>query len=157
MKLAPVEDQPHYLSDFEEGATYRFGAETVSADEIVSFGRSFDMLPFHVDEAAAQKSIFGGLVASGWHSTALMMRMLVLHFFSHKGALGSPGVDTLRWQEPLRPGDRVSMVLTVKSVRPSSSKPDRGTVTLGAEMQNQDGKRVLTADLLAIYRAAPPS
>ena len=115
-----------FLEDFHVGDTDDFGGETITKDEIVSFARSFDPQPFHIDEEAARRSPFGGLIASGWHTTALVMRMIVGHFFGEEsGSLGSPGMDEIRWLKPVRPGDTLHVRVEVLEVKESRSKPDR--------------------------------
>ncbi|MBO6638803.1 MAG: MaoC family dehydratase [Roseitalea sp.] len=155
--IQPIDEQPHFFDDFAKGHVYRFGDEPVTEDAIIAFGRSFDMLPFHVDAEAAKRSVFGGLVASGWHTSALMMRMLVRHFLSPEGVLASPGIDTIRWTASVRPDDRLSMKLTIAKAEKSASKPDRGRVLFDIEILNQDQAIVMTATAITIYRTAPSS
>jgi acyl dehydratase len=85
--------------------TREFGSYEVTREEIIEFGEAYDPQPFHVDEAAASESVFGGLVASGWHTAAITMRLTVENYILESGAIGSPGVDELRWPSPVRPGD----------------------------------------------------
>mgnify|MGYP000524709655 FL=1 len=130
------------FEDFEAGQVYELGSRTVTEDEIVAFAREWDPQPFHLDPEAARESVFGGLIASGWHSGAMWMRMYVDTMLG-PAARGSPGVEELRWLAPVRPGDTLSGRLTVLDVAPSATRPDRGTVRIRGEMVNQDGVTVL--------------
>ena len=138
----PVNDR--YFEDYVEGDVYRFGSITVAADEIVAFARRFDPQSFHTDPEAAKQSPFGGIIASGWHTASLMMRLFVDHYLTHVASLASPGVDELRWLKPVRPGDTLSIRVTVLKAAPSKSKPDRGVVTSGIEVLNQANETVMT-------------
>ena len=138
----PVNDR--YFEDYVEGDVYRFGSITVAADEIVAFARRFDPQSFHTDPEAAKQSPFGGIIASGWHTASLMMRLFVDHYLTHVASLASPGVDELRWLKPVRPGDTLSIRVTVLKAAPSKSKPDRGVVTSGIEVLNQADETVMT-------------
>jgi acyl dehydratase len=137
-----------YFEDFAVGTVFDAGSVTVSAAEIVEFGTRYDPQPFHIDAEAAQASIYGGLIASGWHTAALMMRLFVDSIAADTAALGSPGVDELRWLLPVRPGDTLSVRMTVVEARVSQSKPDRGLVRGRFEVTNQDG--ALAMSLLAL-------
>src|SRR5437867_2941032 len=114
-----------YLEDFEVGETLELGSCRVTREEILEFARRYDPQPFHVDEAAARQSIYGGLIASGWHTTAMLMRLLVDRMAGVK-TMGSPGTDEIRWLKPVRPGDTLTARAVVLDVVPSRSKPDRG-------------------------------
>jgi acyl dehydratase len=143
---------PAYLEDFVVGSVDEFGAETITKEEIVAFARSFDPQPFHIDEEAAKRSHFGGLIASGWHTTALVMRMMVARFLGREsGSLGSPGMDEIRWLLPVRPGDTLHVRVEVLEVKPSRSKPDRGVVRSGYRVTNQHGQVVMTMIGLGMF------
>lgn len=146
------------LEDFAVGNAFDLGAITVSEAEIVEFARRFDPQPFHIDPAAAAQSVYGGVIASGWHTCALLMRLLVEGLLRATDTLGSPGVDTLRWLRPLRPGDTLRGRAVVAAVRPSESKPDRGVLTLHLEAYNQAGDLLLAMDGVNFVRRAvrPP-
>jgi acyl dehydratase len=133
-----------YFEDFAAGDTLALGSHTVTAAEIVAFAQQWDPQPFHVDEEAAQQSVFGGLIASGWHTAALWMRLYVDSLLGAASSQGSPGVEELRWLAPVRPGDTLTGRLEVLETTPSSRRPDRGTVRIRAEMVNGDGVVVLT-------------
>jgi len=140
-----------YFEDYRPGATEEFGRRTVDAEEIVAFARQYDPQEFHVDARAAERSSFGGLVASGWHTAAMVMRMLVDHLLA-PNCLGSPGVDEIRWLLPVRPGDVLSVRVAVTEARPSRSRPDRGTVYARVEALNQDSRAVMTMSVMFIAR-----
>jgi acyl dehydratase len=133
-----------YLEDFQPGAAREVGSRTLSKDEIVAFAREFDPQPFHVDEAAARASPYGGLIASGWHTAAVCMRLAVDGLVGQAASLGSPGVDELRWLAPVRPGDTLTARIEVLEARPSKSKPDRGTIKVRYELLNQRREVVMT-------------
>ena len=139
-----------YLEDYEPSAVYEFGSVVVEEEEIIAFARRYDPQVFHTDPAAARKTAFGGLVASGWHTAALAMRMLVDHYISHVACLGAPGADELRWLKPVRPGDTLSLRVTVLEVKRSRSKPDRGVVRSFVEVLNQDRQVVMTRQAVSI-------
>ena len=140
--------QNRYLEDYPEGAVYYFGPVTITADEIVEFGQKYDPQLFHTDPEAAQKTMYGGLIASGWHTCSLFMRLFVDHFLPRSANLGSPGVDSLRWLKPVRPGDELTLRVTVHRVKPSRSKPDRGVLYTFCEMLNQNSEVV--ASMMAL-------
>ena len=131
-----------YFEDFAAGQVYELGSRTVTEDEIVDFARQWDPQPFHVDAEAAKQSVFGGLIASGWQTGAIWMRMYVDAVLG-SAARGSPGIEELRWLAPVRPGDTLSGRLTVLEATPSATKPDRGTIRIRGEMVNQDGVTVM--------------
>ena len=133
-----------YFEDFTVGDVIELGRRTLSKESIVAFAREFDPQPFHLDEEAARASIYGGLLASGWHTAALMMRMLYDGLIRDTVSLGSPGVDELRWLKPVRPGDTLSCRMTILDCLPSRSKPDRGIVRSLMELRNQHGDVVVT-------------
>ncbi|MBK6659531.1 MAG: MaoC family dehydratase [Proteobacteria bacterium] len=133
-----------YFEDYTPGAVFEFGATVVSEQELVSFAQAYDPQSFHVDREAAAHSMFGGLIASGWHTASLTMRMLVDHYLSSVASLASPGVDELRWLAPVRPGDVLRVRVTVDDARRSRSRGDRGVVTSSVEVLNQHGVVVMT-------------
>lgn len=133
-----------YLEDFAVGERYAGGTATVDLAEIKAFAADFDPQPFHLDEAAAKASIFGRLVASGWHTVAVTMRLLVQGELRSLWGLVGLGADELRWPRPVVPGDVLSVEWEVLEVRPSASKPDRGTARLRVTTRNQRGETVLT-------------
>ena len=146
-----------WFEDCHPGDVARFGDTFMSEADIVGFAASYDPQPFHLDVEAAKDSIFGGLVASGWHTAAVVMRMIVDHYISPESSMGSPGIDELRWLKPVRPGDRLSVRMTVLEATPSRSKPDRGVVRALTEALNQNGEVVMTLRGLSLYRRRPPA
>ena len=133
-----------YFEDFAAGQTYDLGSHTFDRAAIIEFATEFDPQPFHVDEDLAQQSIYGGLIASGWQTCAIYMRLLCDGLLLQVHSMGSPGVDELRWLGPVRPGDTLSAQLKIEEVRASKSKPDRGIVMTAGELRNQAGDLVLT-------------
>jgi acyl dehydratase len=150
----PIDNR--YFEDYVEGDVHTFGSIAVDADEIVSFARRFDPQDFHADPKAAKLTPFGGLIASGWHTAGLMMRLFFEHYLTHVASLGSPGLDELRWVKPVRPGDRLSLGVTVLKATPSKSKPDRGAVTSLIEVFNQANEAVMTLKVVNIIGRRPP-
>jgi acyl dehydratase len=128
-----------YWEDFSVGDVFDLGTHTVTRKEIVDFAAQWDPQPFHVDEEAARSSSFGGLIASGWHTAALCMRLYVDALLLDAASMGSPGLDELRWLAPVRPADTLTVSLTVQDAKPSSKDPARGTLLLQWEAVNQDG------------------
>lgn len=137
-----------YLDDYTEGARYRFGEESVDAEEIMEFARRYDPQSIHTDPEAAAAGPFGGLIASGWQTAALMMRLFADNYLTANASLASPGIDELRWVRPVRPGDRLTLICETTGVRPSRSKPDRGVLTTEVTLLDRDGDPVLTATAL---------
>ncbi|MBI5570417.1 MAG: MaoC family dehydratase [Desulfomonile tiedjei] len=144
--VTPIDDR--YFEDYVPRAVYECGCIGVEEAEIIAFGQRFDPQPFHTDREAARQSPFGGLIASGWHTASLMMRLFVEHYLSRVASLGSPGVDELRWLKPVRPGDMLSLRVTVLEAKPSRSKPDRGLVRSYIEVLNQHSEVVMTMKAL---------
>ena len=131
----PVENR--YLEDYEPGSVHEFGTIAVEEADIIEFARCFDPQIFHTVPQAARDTIYGGLIASGWHTASMMMRLFVDYYLSGIASLGSPGVDELRWKKPVRPGDALSLRVTVMETKRSRSKPDRGVLTSFIEVINQ--------------------
>lgn len=147
--------EPRYFEDYVVGTALAFGSITVEEAEIIDFARRFDPQPFHTDREAARQSIYGNLIASGWHTAGLMMRLLVEHYLSPGASLGSPGVDELRWLKPVRPGDVLSVRVTVLEAAVSRSKPGRGLVRSHVEVLNQHGEAVMTMKAMNLLRCRP--
>jgi len=144
-----------YFEDYPVGAVFTGGPISVSEADILEFARRYDPQPMHVDKAAAEIGQFRGLIASGWHTGALMMQLLVAHFVPSPGNLASPGLDELRWLKPVRSGDRLSLRATVLSARRSHSKPGQGIVTGLVEVLNQDDEVVMTLRPISLMRCRP--
>ena len=149
----PIDDR--YFEDYIEGDVHRFGSITVELDEVIAFAKRYDPQNFHADPDAAKLSQFGGIIASGWHTAALTMRLFAEHYLTHVASLASPGVDELRWLRPVRPGDTLSVRVTVLRAVPSTSKPERGIVTSFVEVFNQAGEAVMTFKCVNFIRRRP--
>lgn len=132
------------FKDFAAGDVYELGSRTVTKDEIVAFAEQYDPQPFHVDESAADESIFDGLIASGWHTAAIMAQISVQSMFDDVAAAGGMGVDELRWPAPVRPGDTLSGEVHVIDTRLSVSHPDRGYVDFKMQLTNSREETVLS-------------
>ncbi|WP_288582927.1 MaoC family dehydratase [uncultured Methylobacterium sp.] len=145
-----------YLDDLAAGQVYRSGETTVSEAEIVRFAGEFDPQPFHLDAEAARATFFGGLAASGWHTAALTMRLLVDSEMRIAGGIVGAGMDEVRWPKPLRPGDTIRLESEVLEVRPSRSRPSQGLAKVRTTTLNQHGEavQVLVANLLVVRRPA---
>ncbi|MEU0193954.1 MaoC family dehydratase [Streptomyces afghaniensis] len=144
-----------YFEDYTQGATYEYDGITVTQDDIIDFATRFDPQSFHVDPAAAQHGPFGGLIASGWHTTAVMMRLLADNYLSTVASLGSPGVDELRWLAPVRPGDHLWLRVRTLDTRLSRSAPNRGIVRSLVELLNQDDLPVLRLTVVNLLSTRP--
>lgn len=133
----------HYLEDFAAGQIYRSGTVTVDVASIKRYAAEYDPQPFHLDEAAADKSFFRGLAASGWHTASLTMRLLVDGELKPAGGIVGAGLDEFRWPRPVRPGDVLRAECEVLEVRQSKSRPDQGLVKIRVTTLNQNGEAVL--------------
>lgn len=141
-----------YFEDFEVGQSSRFGEYLVTEEEVKTFAASYDPQFFHLDEEAAKHSLFGGLCASGWHTSAMFMRMLIDSLPEDHGSLGSPGVDKLKWLKPVYPGYILSVKGTVLEARPLESKPGVGMVKMAYEIINQHEDTVMSLESNAFFR-----
>ncbi len=141
-----------YFEDLAVGRSFTTAATEISAADIVDFARRFDPQEFHLDEAAAAASAFGGLVASGLHTLSLSFRLFFDLRLWPEAILGSPGMREVQWLKPLRPGDRIHAVASVVELKRSQSKPDRGVVTMRHDTFNQRGERIMTALCLHLLR-----
>ncbi|HET7229558.1 MAG TPA: MaoC family dehydratase [Longimicrobium sp.] len=144
-----------WFEDYEPGSVHETGSILVEEDEVLAFGRRFDPQVFHTDIEAAKETEYGGLIASGWHTAALMMRLYTDNYLSSVATLVSPGVDELRWLAPVRPGDELRLRVTVAEARESRSKPDRGIVRSNVEVLNQRGEVVMTLSALNFMLRRP--
>jgi acyl dehydratase len=122
---------------------------------MLDFARQFDPQTMHVDPAAARASIYGGLIASGWHTASIMMRLMVDHFISPVSSLGSTGMDEIRWLRPVRPGDRLRARVTILETRRSVRRPNTGVLHQSVEVLNQNGEVVMTSKGVGMYRTRP--
>lgn len=144
-----------YYEDFLVGEVYDYGGRTVSAQDIIRFAREFDPQTFHVDPQAAKDTAFGGLVASGWHTSALAMRMMVDGLLEGAATMASPGIDEIRWLKPVRPGDTLRVRAEITDKIPSKTRPDRGLIKFRQTIRNQDGEAVMTMISMAFFQRRP--
>ena len=150
----PVADR--HFEDFVPGQVSDFGPISIDEAEVIAFARRYDPQPVHIDRDAATAGPFGGLIASGWHTASLVMRVLVEHYLARGAALASPGVDELRWLQPVRPGDVLRVRVTVLEARRSQSKPDRGLVRTRIEALNQDEAVVMSMIAMNLFLCRVP-
>jgi acyl dehydratase len=144
-----------FFEDFHEGQVIELGERTVTEEEIIAFARQFDPQPFHIDREAAAQSIYGGVIASGWHTCSLMMRMVCDGFMVGSSSMGSPGLDGVRWLLPVHAGDTISVRYLTTRVKASSSKPDRGVVWSKWVATNQRGEDVCTIEGMGMFGRRP--
>jgi acyl dehydratase len=144
-----------YFEDFEPGQDIDLGLCTVTEEEIVAFARDYDPQPFHVDRDAAAHSIYGGVIASGWHTCGMMMRLVVDGLLGRSSSMGSPGLDGVRWLAPVRAGDTLNVRYRTVQVKASASKPDRGVVWSKWVAINQHGETVCTVEGMGMFGRRP--
>ena len=144
-----------YFEDFAPGQDIDLGTRTVTEEEIVAFAREYDPQPFHVDRDAAAHSIYGGVIASGWHTCGMMMRMVVDGLLNRSASMGSPGLDGVRWLAPVRAGDTLNVRYQTVQVKASASKPDRGVVWSKWVAINQHGQTVCTVEGMGMFGRRP--
>ncbi len=145
-----------YLEDFAVGQTFGSGRLRIDADRIKTFAAEFDPQPFHLDEQAARTSLLRGLAASGWHTAAMTMRLLVESELKPAGGIVGAGFDELRWPRPVRPGDELRVESEVLEVRPSKSRPEQGMIKVRTTTLNQNGEavQVSVGNLVVLRRPA---
>jgi acyl dehydratase len=142
-----------YFEDYVAGAVHEFGSIAVEENDVLDFGRRFVPLSYHTDPQRAKESIYGGLIASGWHTAALMMRLYTDNYLSKVANLGSPGCDELKWDKPVFPSDQLSIRVRVLETRHSESKPDRGIVRSFVEVLNQKREVVMSVKMVNFVRS----
>mgnify|MGYP000246356223 FL=1 len=147
----------YYWEDFEVGQVRQMGTVTPTREETIAFARQFDPQPFHLDDAAAKASVFGGLSASGWHTCSMAMRLMVTNFLQETSSLGSPGLESLKWPRPVFPGDTLRLQQTILETKPMGKRPDVGMVRTLWEMFNQNGDKVLHMDGWGMFRRRTPA
>ena len=147
----------YYWEDFAPGQVRETGGHSLSEDEIIEFARKYDPQPFHIDRDKAKQSALGGLIASGWQTAGLCMRMLCDLYLLESASMGSPGVDEVRWVKPVRPGDTLRLKSTVLETRASASRPDMGTVRSRSEVYNQRGELVMHMSGVGMFRRRNPA
>lgn len=150
---SPLDDR--WFTDYVPGETYEYGWRSLSAAEIVEYAERYDPQRLHTDPEWARTGPYGGLIASGWQTAGLMMRLYCDHYLSAVASLGSPGVDELRWAAPLRPDEPVRLRTTVLEARPSRSKPDRGIVRTDVALLTEDDRRPLACTALNLVLLRP--
>jgi acyl dehydratase len=139
------------FEDYVPGSVHEFGSIAVEQDEVITFARRYDPQVFHTDPELAKSTIYGGLISSGWHTAGLMMRLFAENYLSKVASLGSPGIDELRWKVPVRPGDELSIRVTVLEAKRSRSKPDRGIVRSFIEVINQNREVVMSMKAINLF------
>jgi acyl dehydratase len=144
-----------WWEDFKVGERAEMGRHTFTEDEILEFGRAFDPQPFHADPQAAKQSFFGGLIASGWHTCSVAMRIMVESYLEQAASLGAPGVDSIRWPKPVRPGDTLVFRREVLAARASTTRPGVGLVKHRWEATNQRGELVMTMEGWGMFGRRP--
>ncbi|MDY6765554.1 MAG: MaoC family dehydratase [Halobacteria archaeon] len=145
-----------YFEDLEVGEEWEHGSYTLTQEEILEFAERYDPQPFHTDEEAAQDSIYGGLIASGWHTASVAMRMYVEGFLNDTACMGSRGVDKLRWHRPVRPGDTLSVRVEVLD-KEDERNPNLGLVHIDIDVENQDDEVVMSMIGLMLMERREPS
>ena len=145
-----------YWEDFKVGEVEQIGGRRVDREELIAFAKQYDPQPFHVDEVAAKQSMYGGLIASGWHTCAMLMRMMCDAYMLQSASVGSPGIEQLKWLKPVRPGDTISARRTTLTTRASNSKPEIGLVSNLWEVFNQDGEMVMSMQGYGMFRRRNP-
>jgi len=146
----------YFWEDFYPGQVREIGGYSLSEVEIIEFGRKYDPQPFHTDAEKAKQTFFGGLIASGWQTASLCMRMICDQYLLEAASMGSPGVDEVRWVKPVRPGDTLRLKSTVLETRASTSRPDMGTVRSRSEVYNQHGELVMHMSGVGMFRRRSP-
>ena len=144
-----------YFEDYQAGSVYEYGPTSVTEAEIIEFAEKYDPQYIHTDSLGATGGPFGGLIASGWQTAGLMMRLFVDNFLSSVASIASPGIDELRWAKPARPGDLLRIRIHILETRPSQSKPDRGMVRTSVEVVNQNDEIVMSLKAMNILRCRP--
>ncbi len=143
----------HYFEDIECDVVHRFGSYEVTRQEVIEFAEKYDPQPFHLSDKAAARTHFGRISASGWHTCAMTMRMMVEYKAAHGYAgLGSPGVDNVRWLRPVYPGDTLRCEIVTLTKRISRSKPEIGILKSRISVYNQDDERVMSMEVNEMIR-----
>ena len=153
----PQQHIKYFWEDLPVGTTLDIGSTTVDRDEVIAFASKYDPQPFHLDEAAAAKSMFGKLSASGWHTCSMAMGLMVRGFLHEAASLGSPGLEKIKWMKPVYPGDTLTLKQTILESRPMKSRPDVGLTRTLWEMFNQHGEQVLMMDGYGMFRRRTPA
>ena len=144
-----------YAEDYKAGDVFDLGTYDVTHDEIIEFARQYDPFPFHIDDQAAQETVFGGIISSGWLTALVWLRLMHKAFLCYETSLGSPGHEEMIWPTPVRPGDQLSGQLEIKESRVSKSKPDLGFVRYTSKLSNQEGEEVFLTTSTMIVKPRP--
>ncbi len=156
MSKHPQKNIKYFWEDLPVGTTLEIGSTTVDREEVIAFASKYDPQPFHLDEDAAAKSMFGKLSASGWHTCSMAMGLMVRGFLHESSSLGSPGLESLKWLKPVYPGDTLTLRQRIVESRPMKSRPDVGLTRTLWEMFNQRGEQVLLMDGYGMFRRRTP-
>ena len=157
MSKHPQQNIQYFWEDLPVGTTLEIGSVTVDRDEVIAFATKYDPQPFHLDDEAAAQSMFGKLAASGWHTCAMAMGLMVRNFLHQSASLGSPGLEQLKWLKPVYPGDTLTLRQRIVESRPMKSRPDVGLTRTLWEMFNQHGEQVLLMDGYGMFRRRTPA
>ena len=157
MSKHPQREIKYFWEDLPVGTTLEIGSVTVDRDEVIAFATKYDPQPFHLDDEAAAQSMFGKLAASGWHTCAMAMGLMVRNFLHQSASLGSPGLEQLKWLKPVYPGDTLTLRQRIVESRPMKSRPDVGLTRTLWEMFNQHGEQVLLMDGYGMFRRRAPA
>ena len=147
----------YFWEDMAVGQVRDLGTISPTREEIIAFASQFDPQPFHLDDAAGEASVFGGLCASGWHTCAMAMRLMVTNFLSQTSSLGSPGLENIRWTKPVYPGDTLRLQSSVLEIKPMGRRPDVGMTRNLWEMFNQHGDLILRMEGWGMFRRRHPA
>ena len=147
----------YYWEDFNVGERMVLGTKTFTEEEIIRFAKEFDPQPFHIDKEKAEQSFFGGIIASGWHTCSVAMRMMCDAYLNESASIGSPGVDNIRWLKPVRPGDTLRVERVILESRASSSKVDIGIVKSRWETFNQHNELVMSMEGISMFKRRAPA
>lgn len=153
----PVPVDQRYFEDYPVGCVFESEPIVVEESEMIAFAKRYDPQYFHTDPEAAARGVYGGLIASGWHTAAMTMRRLVESYLSSVASLGSPGIDELRWIRPVRPGDRLNVRVVVLEARRSHSRPERGIIHSRIEVSNQRGELVMSLKAINFMLCREPT
>lgn len=152
----PQKNIKYFWEDLPVGRVREIGSITVDHDEVIAFASKYDPQPFHLNEEAAAKSMFGKLSASGWHTCSMAMGLMVRGFLHESSSLGSPGMEGIKWMKPVYPGDTLTLRQHITESRPMKSRPDVGLTRTVWEMFNQHGEQVLMMDGYGMFRRRHP-
>lgn len=145
--------KPFYAQDFTKGQIFKLGKKTITKDEIIEFAKKYDPFPFHLDEKEASKTVFGGIISSGWQTALIWLSMMHEKFLTYETIMGSPGHDSMIWKNPVRPGDKLTGTLEILDSKISKSRPEIGFVKYKTELINQDSKQVFFTESTLIIKS----